>query len=142
MGWLKPRWTWWANERGFWGMLIPAAASIIGGMAGKGKGGGEKSGGGKGWASNPWVQAGLAAAPLVGGVIAGRKDKKAAEQAAGGATFQNLMPIIMAMMQQQQRQQQQNYDLQMQDYQASQPLQAAIRRMAMGLMPTQYTGRE
>lgn len=76
-----------------------------------------------------------AAASLFGGLFAGKKSKKAATQAAGGARLQDLMPQIMQMMQQQQGINQQNYQGQVNQQQANMPLQDAVRRMAMNLTP-------
>lgn len=83
------------DEGGFWNLLIPAAASIIGGM------------------------------------FAGKQGKKNAQQAAGGATFQNLMPQIQQMIAHQQQVSQQNYANQQQRQTANQPLQDLVRQMAM-----------
>lgn len=76
-----------------------------------------------------------AAAPLIGGLFAGKSAKKNATQAAGGARLQQLMPQILQMIQQQQALSQQNYGQQMQQYQANQPLQDSVRRMAGTLTP-------
>jgi hypothetical protein len=75
------------------------------------------------------------ATSLIGGLFAGKKAKQAGNQAAGGARLQTLMPQIMQMLQQQQQVTQQNYGNQQQQYQANQPLQDVVRRMAMNMAP-------
>lgn len=82
-----------------------------------------------------WVQLIPIAASLIGGWMASKKAKNDARKATGGASLQNLVPQIMQLIQQQQGQQSQDYGLRMQRYQANQPMQDAIRKMAMGLMP-------
>jgi hypothetical protein len=76
-----------------------------------------------------------AAVSLLGGLFAGKKSKKAATNAAGGATLANLMPQIQAMLAQQQNVQRQNYGNQLSHSNANQPLQDAVRQMAMRIMP-------
>jgi hypothetical protein len=72
-----------------------------------------------------------AAASLISGMMAGRNGKKNAQQAAGGATFQNLMPQIQQMIAHSQQVSQQNYTNQQQRQTANQPLQDLVRQMAM-----------
>jgi hypothetical protein len=91
------------EDDGFWNILIPAAASLFGGMFG------------------------------------GNKASDAAKQRAGGASLQELMPLMMQLMNQQQAQSGQHYNLQMQRHQANLPMQDALRQMAMGMLPRQYT---
>lgn len=73
--------------------------------------------------------------PMIGGLIAGKKAKSAGQAAAGGATMQQLMPLMMQLMEQQRAASGQNYGMQMQRYQASLPMEDAIRTMAMRLLP-------
>lgn len=75
---------------------------------------------------------------LIGGLIGGKKSKDAGNQAAGGARLQQLMPQIVQLLQQQQQINAQNYGMKTQQYAANQPLQDAIRRMALGMMPSMY----
>ena len=79
------------------------------------------------------------AVSLLGGLFGGKKAKKSGEQAAGGATLKQLLPIIMELMKQQQGQSAQNYGYQQQRYQANLPLQDALRAMSMGMLPGRYT---
>lgn len=76
-----------------------------------------------------------AAVSLFGGLLAGNRSKKAAQQAAGGATLAQLMPQIQAMIRQQQGISQQNYGNQLSHAAANQPLQDAVRQMALRIMP-------
>lgn len=76
---------------------------------------------------------------LIGGQIAGSRAKSSAEAKAGGATMQNMVPLMMQLMQQQQGQSAQNFGLQTQRYQANLPIQDALRSMALGMLPGQYT---
>lgn len=80
----------------------------------------------------PLISAG---ASILGGLFSGKKAKKDANKAAGGARLETLMPQILQMIQQSQAANQQNYQNQMQQYQANQPLQDVVRRMAMNLAP-------
>lgn len=79
-----------------------------------------------------------AVAPLIGGLFAGKKTEKKAKEASAGARLPDLMPLIQALISQQQNQSQQNYSMQQQQFQSNQPLQDAIRKMAMGMMPAMY----
>ena len=96
-----------------------------------------------------WAALIPAAASLIGGLFGGKQAKKTATADAGGARLQQLMPLIMQMMQQQQgigqqnyqnqvTRQQTNYGNQVAHSQAQQPLQDAVRNMAMGMIPTRY----
>ena len=80
------------------------------------------------------------AVSLFGGMFAGNRAKKSAQQAAGGARLQDLMPQILQMIQQQQGISQQNYQNQMQQQTANSPLQDSVRRMAMNLTPNHLSG--
>jgi hypothetical protein len=76
-----------------------------------------------------------AAVSLLGGLFAGKKAKKSATQAAGGATLAQMMPQIQAMLAQQQAASRQNYGNQLAHSNANQPLQDAVRQMALRIMP-------
>jgi hypothetical protein len=91
------------EDDGFWNLLIPAAASLL------------------------------------GGVFGGKKASGSAQGRAGGASLQELMPLMMQLMNQQQAQSGQQYNMQMQRHQANLPMQDALRSMAMGMLPRQYT---
>jgi hypothetical protein len=91
------------EDDGFWNVLIPAAASLL------------------------------------GGVFGGKKASGSAQNRAGGASLQELMPLMMQLLNQQQAQSGQQYGLQMQRHQANLPMQDALRQMAMGMLPRQYT---
>lgn len=78
-----------------------------------------------------------AALPLVTGLFAGHKSKQSANQASQGARLQDILPLLMPLMQQQQQHSAQNYQQQQDQYAQALPLQDAIRKMAMGLMPNQ-----
>jgi hypothetical protein len=82
-----------------------------------------------------WVQLAAAVAPLIGGMIAGKKGKQSAEQAAGGMRMQDMMPQIQALMAQQLAQSQQHYGYQQQKYAANQPIQDALRAATLNLTP-------
>jgi hypothetical protein len=73
------------------------------------------------------------------GKVAGGSARGGAEQRAGGASLQALMPIMMELMKQQQAQSGQQYQMQMQRHQANLPMQDALRSMAMNMLPSQYT---
>ena len=77
------------------------------------------------------------AVSLLTGLFGGHKAKQSASNAAHGARLQDILPLLMPMIQQQQQHSQQNYQQQQDQYQAGLPLQDAIRKMAMGLMPNQ-----
>jgi hypothetical protein len=85
-----------------------------------------------------WGQLAIAAAPIVAGLIAGRKGKKDANEAAGGARFAQLTPQMFQLIAQQLAQSNQNYQQQQERYSANQPLMDSIRRMATGMTPTRY----
>lgn len=72
---------------------------------------------------------------LFSGLFGGHKQKQAASQASHGARLQDLLPLIMPMIQQQQQHSAQNYQQQQDRYAQVQPLQDAIARMSMQLMP-------
>jgi hypothetical protein len=76
-----------------------------------------------------------AVSSLFGGMLAGKSAKKNAQQQAGGATLAQLMPQIQALMAQQQQISQRNYGNQLQQFRTNQPLQDAVRQMAMRMLP-------
>lgn len=76
------------------------------------------------------------AASLIGGLFAGKKNKQSAEKATKGARLQDILPLIMPMIQQQQQRSGENYAAQQAKYNQTLPLQDAISRMAMNLMPS------
>lgn len=75
------------------------------------------------------------ALPLILGQVAGHQQKNAAGQASQGARLQDILPLLMPMLQQQQQHAAENYTAQQQQYGQIQPLQEAIRKMALNLMP-------
>jgi hypothetical protein len=120
-----------------------AYGALAGGGAGGASGAGGGAAGGAGGAggffgsnTGKLLQAG---ASLLGGHVAGRQAQQAAQERAGGATLQELLPTMMQLLQQQQAQSGQNFALQTQRYQANLPMQDALRNMAMNMLPRQYT---
>jgi hypothetical protein len=85
----------------------------------------------------PLISAG---ASLLGGIFGGQKSQQAAQQASQGARLQDLLPYILPSIQTGQQAAQQNYALQQQRYANALPLQQAVMRMTMGLMPNSYGG--
>lgn len=81
----------------------------------------------------------LPAISMLGGLFGGKSAKSSAQQQAGGATMQHLMPIMMKLIEQQHAQSGQNYQQQQQRYQANLPMQDALRAMAMRMMPNNGT---
>jgi len=126
---------------------VPGSATAAGGyvpnttipMSSAGGAGGAGAAGAGNFFSNNWKKILGAGASLVGGRAAGMMARNAGEDRAGGATLQQLMPMLMKLMEQQQSQSAENYQYQQQQYQANQPLQNALRSMAMGMLPRQYT---
>lgn len=80
-----------------------------------------------------------AAAPLIGGMLAGRQSRKAAEGAAGGMRMQEMLPQILTLLQQQMAQSGQRYGQQQQEFAANAPLRDSIRSMAMNMLPAHVT---
>lgn len=76
-----------------------------------------------------------AALPLMTGMFAGKKNKKAAAASSQGARLQDVLPLLMPLIQQQQQHSQQNYQQQQDRYAQSLPLQDAIARLAGSLSP-------
>lgn len=111
---------------------LPGAVPGIGAGAGSGAAvGGAAAGGGMNSILKGLLQHGL---PLVGGLVAGRQGRNAANDAAGGARLADLMPQILAMMAQSQNISRQNYGNQQQHSAANVPLQDSVRDMAMRLL--------
>lgn len=72
---------------------------------------------------------------LAGGMYAGRQAQKSRDKASGGIDFAAMAPLIQALIQQQQQQSAENYAAQKTKAAANQPMEAAIRQLAMSLMP-------
>lgn len=85
------------------------------------------------------VPIGMSIASGIMGKKSAQSARNAANQRAGGATLAQLLPQIMQMMQQSQDMAKQNYGYQQTQYRQNQPLQGALRMMAMGMLPRQYS---
>lgn len=89
------------------------------------------------------IPAGIALGSAIFGKKGAQSARNAASQRAGGATLAQLLPQIMQMMQASQQnaqqQAQQNYAYGLRQYEANLPLQDSLRRMAMGMLPANYT---
>jgi hypothetical protein len=79
-----------------------------------------------------------AGASLLAGLFGGHKSQQAANAASQGARLQDLLPYILPAIQTGQNAAQQNYALQQQRYAAALPLQQAVMRMTMNLLPNSY----